>query len=90
MGLPPLCFWAHRMFVRVVFRGTAAFTRCGLLLGSSPVLPVRKLLTVRELRSSGWYAGWWVTSCSATEKDIYTLVKNFMILFVLKKLLSSQ
>jgi hypothetical protein len=43
------------------------------------------LLTVRELRSSGWYAGWRVTSCCATVKEIYTLVKNFMLLSILKK-----
>jgi hypothetical protein len=45
------------------------------------------ILTVRELRSSGWYAVWWVTSYSATEKEIYALVKNFMLLSILKKLL---
>jgi hypothetical protein len=48
------------------------------------------ILTVRELRSSGWYAGWWAKSCSATEKEIYTVVKNFMLLSILKKWLTSQ
>jgi hypothetical protein len=50
------------------------------------------LLTVRELRSSDWYAGWWVTSCCATQKDIYiyTVAKDFMLLSILKKLLTSQ
>jgi hypothetical protein len=43
-----------------------------------------KVLTVRELRNSGWNAGLWVTSCCATEKEIYTLVKNFMLLSILK------
>jgi hypothetical protein len=48
------------------------------------------VLTVRELRSSGWYAGLRVTPCCATEKEIYTIVKNFMLLSILKKLLTSQ
>jgi hypothetical protein len=43
------------------------------------------VLTVRELRNTGWYAGWWVTSCCATEKEIYTLVKNFILLSIRKK-----
>jgi hypothetical protein len=49
-----------------------------------------RILTVRELRSSGWYARWWVTSWCATEKEIYTLVKNFMRLSILTKWLTSQ
>jgi hypothetical protein len=44
------------------------------------------VLTVCELRNSGSYAGWWVTSCCETEKEIYTLVKNVMLLSILKKM----
>jgi hypothetical protein len=42
------------------------------------------LLTVRELKSSSWYVEWWVTSCCAIEKEIFTLVKHFMLLSILK------
>jgi hypothetical protein len=45
-----------------------------------------RVLTVRELRSSGWYVGWCVTSCCAIEKELHTVVKNFMLLSILKKL----
>jgi hypothetical protein len=54
--------------------------------GSLVGLGASRLLTVRELRSSGWYVGWWVTSCCATEKEIYTVVRKIMLLSILKKI----
>jgi hypothetical protein len=39
------------------------------LLYDYHIMMMMDILTVRELRSSGWYAGWWVKSCRATERE---------------------
>jgi hypothetical protein len=94
----PFCFnknpsWQFLLSVQDVYgadRKTLAreWYHFGLLLAESRASTLERgschVLTIRELKSSGWYAGWWVTSCYATQREKNTLVKTLMLLSILK------